>query len=90
MASMARETWTDERLDDLKGSVDAGFRDNREEFRGVRADMSEEFRAVHEDMSEIRAEIGALNRTVHQLTFSIVGAVLVGFLGTIVAIVTQL
>ena len=52
--------------------------------------MSEECRAVRGDMSEIRAEIGALNRTVHQLTFSIVGAVLVGFLGTIVAIVTQL
>jgi hypothetical protein len=80
---MAREAWTDERLDDLKGSVDAGFRDNREEFRALCAEMKSEFQAV-------RGEIGALNRSIHQLTISLVGAMLVGFLGTIVAIFTQM
>lgn len=35
MAVMAREAWTDERLDDLNQKVDAGFRETREEFRAV-------------------------------------------------------
>jgi hypothetical protein len=82
MASMARESWTDERLDDLNGSVDAGFRDNREEFRAVRAEMKSEFQAV-------RAEVAAINRSVHQLTWSVVGAMLVGFLSVIATILAQ-
>ena len=34
-----RETWTDERLDDLNQRVDAGFREQREEMRALRAEM---------------------------------------------------
>lgn len=30
MATMARETWTDGRLDDLSKKIDDGFRDMRE------------------------------------------------------------
>src|ERR1700742_1698567 len=48
MVSMAREAWTDERLDDLKGSVDAGFSEMRDEFRAMR----EEIRAGREEMRE--------------------------------------
>ena len=40
MASMARDSWTNERLDDLKTTVDEGFRDNRAEFRAIRADLA--------------------------------------------------
>jgi hypothetical protein len=65
MAVMAREAWTDERLDDLNKKVDDGFRDMREEFRALRAEIS-------------------------HLTYGLIGTMLVGFLGTIVAIVTQL
>ncbi|HEX6455300.1 MAG TPA: hypothetical protein VF009_02130 [Solirubrobacterales bacterium] len=64
MAVMAREAWTDERLDDLNKKVDDGFRDMREEFRAVRAELS-------------------------RLTYGLIGTMLVGFLGTIAAIVTQ-
>lgn len=46
MAVMAREVWTDERLDDLNLRVDrleqrmdAGFAEMREEFRALRADI---------------------------------------------------
>jgi hypothetical protein len=105
VAMNPRETWTDERLDDLKGSVDAGFRDNRDEFRAVRveirsesqalrAEIKSESQALREEIKSeshaVRGEIGALNRSIHQLTASLVGAMLVGFLGTIAAIVTQL
>jgi tetrahydromethanopterin S-methyltransferase subunit B len=71
MAVMAREAWTDERLDDLNKKVDnldhrmeAGFAEMREEFRAVRGELS-------------------------RLTYGLIGTMLVGFLGTITAIVTQ-
>jgi predicted phage gp36 major capsid-like protein len=96
---MPGESWTDERLDDLNQRVDDGFKEMREEFRAVRSemrnafqamrgDMRDELGAVRGDMREIRVEIGALNRTVAQLAFGLVGAILIGFLGTIAAIVT--
>jgi hypothetical protein len=94
MASMAREAWTDERLDDLKGSVDAGFSEMRQEFRSVRSEMREEFRGVRGEMREefqgVRGEIAAMNRSFQQLTWGLIGAMLVGFLGTTAAIITQL
>lgn len=40
MAVMAREVWTDERLDDLNKRVDEGFKENREEFRAVRSEIA--------------------------------------------------
>lgn len=71
MAVMAREVWTDERLDDLNVRVDrleqrmdAGFAEMRGEFRALRADIQ-------------------------HLTYGLIGTMLVGFLGTIAAIVTQ-
>jgi hypothetical protein len=70
MAVMAREAWTDERLDDLNKKVDDGFKEMREEFR-----------AVH-------AELGALNRTIHQFMFAVVGTIFLGFMGTIAALIT--
>jgi hypothetical protein len=82
MAVMAREVWTDERLDDLNKRVDDGFAEMREEFRAFRAEMKSEFQAV-------RTEIGAVNRNLMQLTWGLTGTMLVGFLGTIVALVTQ-
>jgi hypothetical protein len=36
----------------------------------------------------MRAEVSALNRTVAQLAFGLVGAILIGFLATIAALVT--
>jgi hypothetical protein len=40
---MARETWTDERLDDLNKRVDDGFKEMRDEFRALRAQMIQLF-----------------------------------------------
>jgi len=82
MAVMAREGWTDERLDDmnervgrLENRMDAGFAEMRTEFAAVRTEMKEEFRAIRSDLTH--------------LTYSLIGTMLVGFLGTIAAIVTQ-
>jgi len=70
MAVMARESWTDERLDDLNQKVDDGFKEMRTESR-----------AVH-------TELGALNRTIHQFMFAVVGTIFLGFMGTITALIT--
>lgn len=78
MATMARDAWTDERLDDVKASVDAGFRDNREEFRALRAEIQ-----------GFRGEIAAINRSVQQFTWSVVVAMLVGFLSVLTTILIQ-
>lgn len=39
MAVMAREAWTDDRLDDLNKRVDEGFTNMRAEFRTLRTDF---------------------------------------------------
>lgn len=70
MAVMAREVWTDERLDDLNKKVDEGFKEMRREFKAV------------------RGEIGALNRTIIQFAWGVVGTIFIGFMGTIAALIT--
>lgn len=80
---MARESWTDERLDDLKGTVDNGFNDMREEFRGMR----EEFRAVR---GEMNAQFLAQQRTAWLMFGGMFATFVVGFLGVIATILTQM
>jgi hypothetical protein len=82
MAVMAKEAWTDERLDDLNQRVDEGFKETREEFRAVRSEMKSEFQAV-------RAEIGALHRMTFQLFAGMILTLVFGFGGMIVALITQ-
>jgi predicted nucleic acid-binding Zn-ribbon protein len=47
-----RESWTDDRMDDLNGKVDALHLEMRTEFKAVRGEMREEFRAVRGEMRE--------------------------------------
>jgi predicted nucleic acid-binding Zn-ribbon protein len=81
MEAMAREAWTDERLDDLNTRVDSGL-------KGMRAEIREELQGVRGEMGQLRAEIGALNRTVIQFAWAVVGTIFLGFMGTIAALVT--
>ena len=77
-----RESWTDERLDDLNHKVDEGFKDMREEFRAVRSEM-------HSGFQELRTENGAGRRAILQVAAAIWTTTLVGFLGVIATIITQ-
>ena len=56
-----RQSWTDDRLDDLQTTVN-GFRaETKAEFAAVRVEMREEFRAVRAELrSEMREESAAL------------------------------
>jgi hypothetical protein len=65
MAVVARETWTDERLDDLKEHMDEGFREVKaeirevkEEVRGLRTSMDAKFDRLN--FTLIAALIGLL------------------------------
>jgi hypothetical protein len=82
MAVMARDIWTDERLDDLNHRVDGGFNEMREEFRALRAEMQGEFR-------EMRAEMAASRRTMVQAAAAIWVTSMVGFLGVIATILAS-
>lgn len=56
-----RESWTDDRLDDLNGKVDGLRVEMRTEFRAVRGEMKEEFSAVRsvtkEEFAAVRREM---------------------------------
>lgn len=87
MAVMAREMWTDQRLDDLNERVasldrrmEAGFAEMREEFRAVRTEMRSEFQAV-------RGEMASMNRTLIQTMVGGFIAMGVGFAGTIATVI---
>ncbi|HEU5061625.1 MAG TPA: hypothetical protein VFT79_00560 [Solirubrobacterales bacterium] len=78
MAVMAREAWTDERLDDLNARVEsidrrmeAGFKEMREEFRAVRMEMA--------------AQTAMLNQTIYRLF----GGMIVTWIVGVIAILTQ-
>jgi hypothetical protein len=78
MAVMAREAWTDERLDDLNKKVDGGFNDMRAEFRATR-----------QEMAAGRDQTAAMQRSFNQMAMGLIGTMLVGFLGVIATILTQ-
>jgi hypothetical protein len=92
MAIMApRESWTDERLDDLKEHMDEGFRELRGEIAQVRGEVVElrsEVGQVREGLGEVKADINGINRTM-QIGFGIIGGVMTAMLGLLGLIATQ-
>jgi hypothetical protein len=51
MAVMAREAWTDERLDDLNARVERGFGEVKKEVADLRSETQAEFRALRSEMN---------------------------------------
>ena len=90
---MAREAWTDERLDDLNRRVDDGFTEMRAEIRGVRDKIDSEIGAVRAEAGAFRSEVGqqfaAQQRMMIQLFGGMFAMVALGFLGVIATILTQ-
>jgi hypothetical protein len=89
MAVMARETWTDERLDDLQKHMDEGFRETRSDIRELRKGLD----SVKGEVGELRVEVGelrgemkagfaALNRTL-QIGLGLMGTFLVAVVGLV-------
>jgi hypothetical protein len=51
MAVMAREAWTDERLDELNVRMENGFDEVKGETRDLRSETKEEFRELRAEMN---------------------------------------
>jgi hypothetical protein len=81
MAVMAREAWTDERLDDLNARVDKGFDEVKGEIRDLRTEMNYRFGAIDGRLNSIEARLDGISRSIVisnvTMTASIVGALLV-------------
>lgn len=77
-----RETWTDERLDDLNQRVGEGFRDQREDTRAVRTEI-QGLRA------ETNARFDSMQRLILQVGAATLGTMLVGFLGVIATVLAS-
>jgi hypothetical protein len=83
-----REKWTDERLDDLKGRVDQGFSEIKDEVRGgfqrMEAQLDKRFEEVDKRFEGFDSRLGrledgyfALNRTLWGGLF-VIAAALIG------------
>jgi hypothetical protein len=83
MAVMAREAWTDERLDDLKGQVEKGFDDVKGGFREVK----EEFREVRGEIAEVRGEVRELRTETNARFDSLQRTLIIGFAGIAASVI---
>jgi len=89
-----RESWTDERLDDLKESVsdlghrmDAGFAESRreasQEAASIRRETKEGFQGVDARFNSIDARFDALQRTIIQVGGGMAAAFCAALIGLI-------
>jgi Sec-independent protein translocase protein TatA len=80
-----REAWTDERLDDLKGHMDDGFREVKGEISEVKAELkstrSELKAEIDSTRTELKADIAKLDAKFDRLTYTLIAA-LIGLLAT--------
>lgn len=83
---MARESWTDGRLNEFKENVNQRFDEVDKRFDKVEADMKAGFDRVDKDIRELRGEIskihitiGAMQRTMLQGVIAICGVMVTGF-----------
>lgn len=90
MAVMARESWTDERLDDLKAemshrfdAVDQRFDSVDQRFEVAEARMTEGFSRVDADIRELRFEMKEMQRTMSNGFMTLSGTMFIGFAAVI-------
>jgi hypothetical protein len=80
-----RDSWTDERMDDLSHRMDQGFDRVDADIRELRADMDRGFDRVDSDLGGLRAEMNlrfdALQRTLFLGATGVVAA-LIGLIAT--------
>jgi predicted nuclease with TOPRIM domain len=62
MAVMAREVWTDERLDDLAKRMDKGFDEVKVEIRDLRVEMNGQRSEVNERLDSMNERLDSMNQ----------------------------
>ena len=93
MAVMERGRWTDERIDDLKVSVDRGFVEVKEEFGRVRGEICAvegEVRELKGEVRELRGETNARFDSMNARFDSMQRTMIIGFVTLFASIVASL
>lgn len=86
MAVVAREAWTDERLDDLQKHMDEGFHEVKAEIRSLRAEVKSGAESVRTELKEDIAKLDAkfdakFDRLTYTLAAALIGLVATYYLG---------
>lgn len=82
-----RETWTDQRLDDLNKKVDEGFADNKAEIADTKVEMRGRFDCVE---VRIDAQFAQMNARFDRMQYTLIGGGAVIVAALIGVIATQL
>jgi tetrahydromethanopterin S-methyltransferase subunit G len=97
MAVAMRDKWTDERLDDLKGSVDGGFSRVDQRFDRVDARFDKLDKRIDRIEGKIDTQLGridggidGISRAIIFAGFTLSGAMLTGFIAIFTLIATRL
>ncbi len=82
-----RDSWTDDRLDDLNGKVDALRLEMREEFAAVRGEMRDGFDRVDKKFDKIDARFEGMDERFQAMDARLIGIyrTMVVFCGTAMA-----
>jgi hypothetical protein len=75
-----RQSWTDDRLDDLNGKVDPLRLEMKTEFAAVRGEMDKRFDKMESRFDKMDERIFTMQKLMIQGGISMFGAMLVGFL----------
>ena len=70
-----RQSWTDDRLDDLNGKVDAFRLETRTEFSAIPSEMKEGFERVDGEFKELRGEFKELRGEVKEVAKELGGEI---------------
>jgi hypothetical protein len=89
----ARATWTDERLDDLAGRMDAGFARVDADIRALRTELRSEVGGLRSELgaridsvqTELGGRIDGLQRMTLQVGAGMIVTMLVGFASVLAA-----
>jgi peptidoglycan hydrolase CwlO-like protein len=90
MAVMERGRWTDERIDDLKASVDKGFVEVKEEFGRVKEEFGRvrgEIRGVQGEVRDLRAEMNERFNSVDARFDAMQRTMVIGFASIVASVV---
>lgn len=68
-----RQSWTDDRLDDLNGKVDAFRLETRTEFAAVRSEMKERFDKVDARFDKIDARFEKMDERFQAMEAKLIG-----------------
>jgi tetrahydromethanopterin S-methyltransferase subunit G len=88
-----RESWTDERLDDLNEKVDRHFEEVRRRFDGVerRLDLADErFARLGDGLVRVNDRLDSIQRSMAHLAVGLTAGMLAGFGGMATLLATQI